>query len=116
MVCQQARTLASKGGEHEMVCQQARTLASKGGGLGVPRRLKKGTSAREDAGPQGGWIVSSHIGWGRERNTFNKGVETYPQQTRFKNLEGKLERESPKRTISASGGLGPLQLHHWLHG
>ena len=28
---------------------------------------------------------------------------------RFKNLEGKPERESPKRTISASGGLGPLQ-------
>ena len=29
---------------------------------------------------------------------------------RFKNLEGKLERESPKRTISASDGLGSLQL------
>ena len=29
---------------------------------------------------------------------------------RFKNLEGKPERESPKRTISASGGLGPLQI------
>ena len=29
---------------------------------------------------------------------------------RFKNLEGKPERESPKRTISASDGLGPLQM------
>ena len=29
---------------------------------------------------------------------------------RFKNLEGKSERESPKRTISASGGLESLQM------
>ena len=29
---------------------------------------------------------------------------------RFKNLEGKSERESPKRIISASGGLRPLQM------
>ena len=29
---------------------------------------------------------------------------------RFKNLEGKSERESPKRTMSASGGLGLLQM------
>ena len=28
----------------------------------------------------------------------------------FKNLEGKLERESPKRTISTSGELGLLQM------
>ena len=28
----------------------------------------------------------------------------------FKNLEGKTEREDPKRTISASGRLGPLQM------
>ena len=28
----------------------------------------------------------------------------------FKNLEGKPERESPKRTISTSGGLGLLQM------
>ena len=28
----------------------------------------------------------------------------------FKNFEGKPERESPKRTISASGRLGPLQM------
>ena len=28
----------------------------------------------------------------------------------FKNLEGKPERESPKRTISASGRLGLLQM------
>ena len=29
---------------------------------------------------------------------------------RFKNLEGKPERESPKRTIFVSGGFGPLQM------
>ena len=28
---------------------------------------------------------------------------------RFKNLEGKLERESSKRTISTNGGVGLLQ-------
>ena len=32
-------------------------------------------------------------------------METSPWQTRFKNLDGKSERENPKRTISASGGL-----------
>ena len=41
-----------------------------------------------------GWIVRSHTGWGGE--------------TRFKNLEGKAERETPKRIISTSGGLGLL--------
>ena len=29
---------------------------------------------------------------------------------RFKNLEGKLEKESPKRKIFACGGLGLLQM------
>ena len=29
---------------------------------------------------------------------------------RFKNLEGKPIRENPKRIVSASGGLGPLQI------
>ena len=28
----------------------------------------------------------------------------------FKNFEGKPERETPNRTISANGGLGPLQI------
>ena len=29
---------------------------------------------------------------------------------RFKNLKGKPKKENPKRTISASGGPGPLQM------
>ena len=29
---------------------------------------------------------------------------------RFKNLEGKIKRERPKRTVSISGGLGLLQV------
>ena len=41
-----------------------------------------------------------------ERRIIYKGVET----SRFKNFEGKLERENPKRTIYASGGLGVLQM------
>ena len=48
--------------------------------------------------------MRSRIGWG-EQNILYKGVETSPMQTRFKNLEGK-----PKRTTSANGGLGPLQM------
>ena len=36
----------------------------------------------------------------------NKGVKTSPKQTRFKNLEGKSERKSLKRTICVSGKLG----------
>ena len=49
--------------------------------------------------------MRSHIGWGGERNILYKGVETSLYQTRFKNLEGKPERESLKRTISDNGGL-----------
>ena len=47
---------------------------------------------------------------GGERSILYKGVEISPWQTRFKNFEGKPKRESPKRIISASGGLGPLQM------
>ena len=47
----------------------ARTLGPKGGRFGgVSHRLEKGTSAREDAGPQRGWIVRTHIGWEGKRN------------------------------------------------
>ena len=38
--------------------------------------------------------VRSHIGWGGERNILYKGVETSPQQTPSKNLEG-----SPKGNV-----------------
>ena len=45
--------------------------------------------------------MRSHIGGrGEERIIFNKGVETFPKQMRFTNLEGKSERESSKRTVS----------------
>ena len=47
---------------------------------------------------------------GGERNILYKGVEISPLQTRFKNLEGKPERESPKKTIFTNGGLGLLQM------
>ena len=29
-------------------------------------------------GPEGGWIVMSHVGWGGEQNTLIKGVKTFP--------------------------------------
>ena len=49
-------------------------------------------------GPEGGWIVMSHIGWGEEQTTIYKCVETF-----------RPEREIPKNAISASGGSGSLQ-------
>ena len=41
-----------------------RTLGRKRGVdlVAVPHRLEKGMSASEDAGPEGGWIVMSHVG------------------------------------------------------
>ena len=53
--------------------------------------------------------MKSHISWGGERNIFYKGVETSPYEMRFKNLEGKPGRRSPKRSISTSDELGLLQ-------
>ena len=44
----------------------------------VPHRLEKGKSVNEDAGPEWGWIVMSHIGWGGEQTTIYKSVETFP--------------------------------------
>ena len=59
-------------------------------------------------GPNGGWIVRSHIGWRGERSIFYKGVETSPYKTCFKNIEGKPERKNPKKTTSISSELGRL--------
>ena len=42
----------------------------------VPHQLEEGKSASEDAGPERGWIVMSHIGWGGEQTTIYKGAET----------------------------------------
>ena len=47
---------------------------------------------------------------GRRMKHSLQGCGNLSKQTRFKNLEGKLERESPKRTVFASGGLGLLQM------
>ena len=54
--------------------------------------------------------MRSHIGWRVKQIILYKGVETSLYKTSFKNLEGKPEWENPKRTISASGGLGLLQM------
>ena len=43
----------------------------------VPHRYEKGMSVSEDAGPEGQWIVMSHISWGGEQNTPYKGVKTF---------------------------------------
>ena len=59
------------------------TIISTSGGLGLGllqmvSELDIGRCASEDAGPQGGWIVSSHIGWRGERHIPCKGVENSP--------------------------------------
>ena len=38
---------------------------------------KEWVSART-LGPEGGWIVMSHISWGGEQTTIYKSVETFP--------------------------------------
>ena len=82
-----------------------RTLAPKGVDLeGVPHRLEKGTSVSENAGPKRGWIVMSHIGWGGEQNTIYKVWKPSPNRRVLK-----PERESSKRTISATSRFGSLQ-------
>ena len=58
-----------------------RTLAPKGVDLGaVPHRLEEGKSASEDAGPQRGWIVMSHIDWGGDQIAIYKGVKPFPSR------------------------------------
>ena len=69
-----------------------------------------GTSTSKHTGPRRRWIVRSHIGWREKRSILYKGVETTSYKTRFKNLEGKSDRENPKRTISASGEVKLLQV------
>ena len=59
-------------------------------------------------GIEGGWIVRPRVGWGGEQNILYKSVEISLQQTRFKNLQGKPESESPNKAIYVSGGLGRL--------
>ena len=66
--------------------------------------ISESDTGRRTLGPQGGWIVRSHISWRGERNIAYKGVETSPK------LEGKPGRESLKRTISARGELRLLQM------
>ena len=65
---------ASIGGRKE--CQRGR-WAPKGGGLSRIDWRKERVPART-LGPEGGWIVMFHIGWGGEQTTVYKGVETFP--------------------------------------
>ena len=56
-----------------------KTLGSKGVDLeAIPHRLEERKSVSENAGPEGGWIVMSHIGWGGEQTIIYKGMETFP--------------------------------------
>ena len=54
--------------------------------------------------------MRSHNGWGGKLSISYKGVETSLEQTRFKIVRLTAMRNGPKRTISASGGFGRLQI------
>ena len=51
--------------------------------------------------------MRSHIGWRGESRTKHS-LKGYWEETSFKNLEWKPKKESLKRTISDSNGLGPF--------
>ena len=57
-----------------------RTISTSGGRELLQMVLEPDTKqyVSEDAGPQGGWIVRSHIGWRGEQSIPYKGVETSP--------------------------------------
>ena len=59
--------------------------------------LETGGVPARTLGPQGGWIVGSHICWRGERNISYKGVETSPSlATRFKTLRGSPEGKAQR--------------------
>ena len=51
-----------------------RTISASGGlgWLQIVSELDTKRCASKDAGPEGGWIVRLHIGWGGERNILYK--------------------------------------------
>ena len=54
--------------------------------------------------------MRSHIVGEENETLFIRVWKPLPSRRVLKNLEGKPERKSPKRKISASGGPGPLQM------
>ena len=62
------------------------------GGFGVvSHRLEKGTSASEDAGPQRGWIVRSHVDWRRDKAFFIRMWKPLSNKRILKILKGSLK-------------------------
>ena len=62
-----------------MIRNGLKRTISTSGGLGLSHMVSQpntGRCASVDTGPQEGWIMRSHIGWGGERNILYKGVET----------------------------------------
>ena len=45
---------------------------------GLNQRLEKERVSARTLGPEGGWIVMSHIRWGGEQTTIYKSVKTFP--------------------------------------
>ena len=76
--------------------------------MAVPHRLEKGMSAGKDPGARRGvdcdvprWMER------RSKTPFIRVWKPFPSRRVLKS-RGKPERESPKRIILASGGLGSL--------
>ena len=60
--------------------------------------------ASEDVGPQGRWIVRSHLGWRGEQNIPYKGYVNLSLSDAFWNCE--VDNYTDQKTISISGEIG----------
>ena len=47
-------------------------------------------------GPEGGWIVRSHISWGGERNVLYKGVEPLSSRQVLKTMRGNPKEKAQR--------------------
>ena len=105
--CASEEALPRRGGKHEVVCQQG-CWAPKGGGFGGgPTSLgERNECQRGRWDPkEGGLLDPTSIGEESE-TPFIRVWKPFPSKRVLKTLS-----ESPKRTIFASGGLGPGPLH-----
>ena len=63
-----------------MICNGPKRIITGHSGVGLLQMVSKPDTewcASEGAGPQGEWIVRSHISWREERNTRYNYVETF---------------------------------------
>ena len=80
------------------------------GPTSVPHRLERGTSTSEDAGPERGWIVRSHICWRGEQSIFIRVWKPLPSRRVLKTLRGSLEGKTQRGQYLIAVGLVPYKV------